>query len=123
MPTARIQAGKLRHVIQIMQTTLAQDASGNIKPSEQTQVTSVRASVESLTGRELYNAQQVVSEVTHKITMRYQAGIKAQQNVWFNDPGTGMPRQFQIQAVQNPTETRHMLYLLCIERDNSAREP
>jgi SPP1 family predicted phage head-tail adaptor len=123
MPRARIRAGQLRHVVQIMQPTLAQDASGNIKPGEETPVATVRAAVESLTGRELYSAQQKVSEVTHKITMRYQAGIKAQQNAWFNDPGTGMPRQFQIQSVENPNEQRHVLYLLCIERDNSSREP
>jgi SPP1 family predicted phage head-tail adaptor len=116
MPRPHIAAGELRHVIAIMQPTLAQDANGNISPSAQALVANARAKVEALTGRELYQAQQRVSEVTHRITIRWQAGIKAKQNVWFDS------RQFQIEAVENPDEVHHLLSLLCIERDDSARE-
>lgn len=112
----RIRAGELRHRIQLVKPTLVQDASGGIEEDQASVTATVWASVEALTGRELYAAQQKVSEVTHKITIRYMSGITAKLNVRFDN------REFQIEAVQNPDERRKMLLLLCIERDSSARE-
>lgn len=74
------------------------------------------ARIEALSGRELIAAQQKVSDVTHKITIRYQEGILASMNVWYDG------RQFQIQAVENPEERNRYLFLLCVERANSAYE-
>lgn len=112
----RIDAGKLRHPIKIMDLTNKQDKFGDTAIDVGTPFATVWASVESLTGRELFAAQQRISEVTHKITMRWLDGVKANQMIYFDD------RQFQIQAVQNPDERHKMLILLCIERDDSARE-
>lgn len=121
MPSSsRIEAGKLRWPIQILQPTNEQSSSGDIDPTATSLFASVWAAVESLTGRELYAAQQRVSEVTHKITIRYMPGILANMSVVFSDAGDGRPRVFQIMAVQNPDETAHVLYLLCVERDNAA---
>lgn len=120
MPSARIAAGKLRWQIQIMQPTNEQSSSGDVDPAATSLFATTWASVESLMGRELYAAQQRVSEVTHKITIRYQPGVLANMSVLFSDPGDGRPRVFQIMAVQNPDETTHMLSLLCVERDNAA---
>lgn len=78
----------------------------------------VPAKIETLTGRELYAAQQKVSEVTHKITIRWQPGIVAKMNVlWFDEAS----RFFQIEDRQDPDGRRIRLELLCIERDDSAR--
>jgi SPP1 family predicted phage head-tail adaptor len=119
----RIRAGELRHWVQIMQLAERQDANGNISKGDAGPFAAVWARIEALSGRELYNAQQKVSQVTHRITIRYQPGVKAQMLVWFRDPGEGTTRQFQIEAIENPDETMHKLFLLCIERDNSQREP
>jgi SPP1 family predicted phage head-tail adaptor len=111
-----LQAGKLRHRIQLMRQNLTQGTSGGTVVDDVSIFATVWASVEALTGRELYAAQQKVSEVSHKITMRWRGGITAAMNVWFDG------REFQIQAVQNPDERHKLLILLCIERDSSARE-
>jgi SPP1 family predicted phage head-tail adaptor len=124
MPGVIIKAGELRHVIQIVQQTPGdQDSFGQPKHGDESPIATTRAKIEALSGRELYAAQQKVSQVTHRITIRYMRGLKALMNVWFNDPGTGLRRQFQIQSIENPDETTHMLSLLCIERDDSSREP
>lgn len=116
MPNTTIEAGKIRRRIQIVEPTLTRDSAGGTAIDEGTPFLTAWASVEALTGRELYAAQQKVSEVTHRIVIRYRDGIKANQNVWFHD------REFQIQAVENPDEGRKLLILLCIERGDSARE-
>jgi SPP1 family predicted phage head-tail adaptor len=48
-----------------------------------TGMSSVPASVEPLSGRELANAQTVNAETTTKITMRYMAGIIAANRITF----------------------------------------
>ena len=78
----------------------------------------IPAKIETLSGRELYAAQQKVSQVTHRITIRWQQGILAKMNVgWFDE----RDRFFQIEAVENPDGVHHRLDLLCIERDDSQR--
>jgi len=118
MPSStRIEAGKLRHRIVIVKPTLAQDTAGGWSEDAENQVATVWASIEALTGRELYAAQQQVSEVTHKITMRYWPGITANMNVWFQQ------RQFRILAAPlDPDERKKLLVMLCLERNNSARD-
>jgi SPP1 family predicted phage head-tail adaptor len=116
MPNTMLQAGKLRHRIQIVEPTLARDSSGGWDVNAATPVVNAWASVEALAGRELYAAQQKVSQVTHKVTIRYRDGIKSKQNVWFHD------RMFEIQAVENPDERTKMLVLLCLERADSSQQ-
>jgi SPP1 family predicted phage head-tail adaptor len=113
---SRIYAGQLRQQIKIVDLTNSQDSFGGVAIDSATPFATVWAKVDPLSGRELYAAQQKVSEVTHRITIRWMPGITAKQNVWFGD------RQFQIQAVENPEELNKILYLLCVERDRSARE-
>ena len=116
LPT-HLEAGKLRHRVELLSPTGAQDTFGGTSATGLASFATVWASVEALTGRELFAAQQVVAEVTHRVTMRYMPGVLAKMVVWFDN------RQFQIQAVQNPDERKKMLMLLCLERDDSAREP
>lgn len=116
MPRAtRIEAGKLRHRISICDPDLSQDASGAVATDSGAPFADVWASIESLAGKELYTAQQTVSEVTHRIVIRWRRGIVARQFIRFAG------RFFLIQAVSNPDEKKHLLALLCIERNDSAR--
>jgi SPP1 family predicted phage head-tail adaptor len=112
----RIYAGQLRHQIKIVDLTNSQDSFGGVAIDSATPFATVWAAVESLSGRELYAAQQKSSQVTHRITMRWMDGVFARQNVWYGD------RQFQIEYVENVKELNKILYLFCIERDDSVRE-
>jgi SPP1 family predicted phage head-tail adaptor len=113
-----IAAGDLRHRITIARPNLTQDTFGGTQIGDDSIFADrVPASIATLTGRELYAAQQKVSEVTHRIVIRWMRGVTAKMNVVWTDEN----RFFQIQAVENP-DGRHIdLHLLCIERDDSAR--
>lgn len=65
-----IDSGELRHRVQVQKCTTPRDNSGSFTETWTT-VKTVYAKVEPLTGREFYNARQVVADVTHKITMRF----------------------------------------------------
>ena len=70
MRGAFITAGALQHLVKIqVNAGVTQDALGEPIPNWVTLITRF-ASVEPLTGRELWTAQQVQAGVTHKIGMR-----------------------------------------------------
>jgi SPP1 family predicted phage head-tail adaptor len=114
-----LEAGKLRHVVTIYDPAPVQDSQGGTSFGNLAPFAVTRARIESLLGRELYEAQQLVAQVTHKITIRWQRGIRAKQFVGFRSPD--LDRVFQIQHVRNPDDIPHLLILLCVERDDSAR--
>ena len=60
--------------------------------------------------------QQVVSEITHRITLRYQAGIFSRMFVIYHDIDNG-DRKFTIEMVSDPDEMKVELRMLCIERN------
>lgn len=67
-----MRAGDTRRRITIQQRSTAQDSAGG-QVNTWTDVMTVWAKIEPLSGRELMTAQSVKSEVTHTITLRYQA--------------------------------------------------
>lgn len=109
MARSQLRAGELRHSIRIVQPNNTQDSFGGTKPDDASVFATVWASVEALSGRELFAAQQKVSQVTHKITMRYLPGVVSSMNVWFDG------RQFEILYPDDPDETKKKLELLCVE--------
>lgn len=115
----RIRAGELRHRISIERPNLKQDSFGGTQIGDATVFADrVPARVQTLTGRELYAAQQKVSQVTHLIRIRWLGGVVAKMNVNWYDEG----KFFQIEAVENPDGRHKLLDLLCIERDDSSRK-
>lgn len=114
-----INAGKLRHRIQILRSNLNQDSFGDTQIGDASIFADdVPAEIATLQGRELYAAQQKVSEVTHRITIRWMPGLLAKMNVqWFDE----RDRFFQIQAIENPDGRHKRVDLLCVERDDSGR--
>jgi SPP1 family predicted phage head-tail adaptor len=117
MLTSFISAGWLRHTIQIVDPTIAggQDSLGGPVSGQQnpTLVATVRAKIEFLGAHQLYAAQQLVSQVTHRITIRYRTWITAKLEVVFRE------RVFSVQAVEDPDERKRILVLLCLERNDS----
>ncbi len=119
---ARIEAGKLRHLINIVKPAATQDSFGgvSIDQADETIFARVWAKIETLTQsrylREVYAAQQKVAQISHLITIRWLPGVASNMNVVFRN------RLFQIQGAADPDENQHVLVLLCLERDGSAME-
>ena len=68
-----MQPGKLRHRIQIQRATEA-NANGEMTRTWAT-LTTRWASIKALSGKELYEAQQVQARATYSVKMRYYAGL------------------------------------------------
>jgi SPP1 family predicted phage head-tail adaptor len=104
----------MRHRIEIYSPSSVQDSFGGVAPDAGTLFATTWAKVVTPQGRELFTAQQQVSQVTHKITMRWAQGVVAKQFVLFDG------RYFSIEAVSDPDGQHVYLELLCIERNDSA---
>lgn len=100
--------GKLRHRVTLQELVKTDDGYGGIVETWQ-DVATVWAAIEPLRGNERYTAQQVQSELTHKVTIRYRAGIKPQMRILYGN------RVFDIEAVIDVDERHRWLELLCSE--------
>lgn len=69
-------------------------------------------------------AQQVVNEISHRITIRYMRGLRSRMFILYNDPdsqddqGNLVPRRFDIDSIIDPDENKVEQQLLCIERND-----
>lgn len=101
-------AGRLRHRIKIQSLGLADDGMGG-QTEAWSDMANVWASIEPLTGKELFIAQQVESNVTHKITMRYLAGITTKHRILFGS------RVFEIVSIRDEEERNKVLEIFVTE--------
>jgi SPP1 family predicted phage head-tail adaptor len=72
-------------------------------------VATVWASVEPLSGGEFFRNQEQQGELTHRVRIRWRAGVDSKMRVLF---GT---RIFGIDSVINPEEADVVLELMCTE--------
>lgn len=100
--------GKLRHRITIQQLTQTPDGAGGYTKSWVPFAT-VWASVEPISGKEYFEAQQTQSAVTHKIRIRYHTGITPVMRIDFKG------RIFGIESVINWEERNRDMMLMCTE--------
>lgn len=103
-----MQAGRLRHRIQIKSPVEARNAYGEKIVTWSTLVT-LWASVEPIFGREFFDAEQVQSEISHKVRMRYYPGITPQMRVVHDG------RTLEIKTVINVRERDTEMDLMCRE--------
>jgi len=103
-----MQAGKLRHRVELHSATAAQDAYGESIDTFASFAT-VWASVEPLQGRELEHAQQISAETNHKVTIRYNSTVTEAHRVIFGS------RTLEITAIINPQERNEYQDLFCKE--------
>ncbi|MHB8124649.1 MAG: phage head closure protein [Desulfitobacteriaceae bacterium] len=101
--------GILKHVIDIQKELTSRDSYGASTKEWVTFLRSARASVEPLTGREFFAAQQVNSEITHLVKMRYRSGIIPEMRLKFGN------RYFDIRSAINIKEAGKEMYLRCTE--------
>jgi len=104
-----MQAGKLRHQVDLQSRTLTADAYGGQIEHWSTFATDIWASIEPLTGSEQWRAQQAQSSTTHKVMIRYLAGVTTTMRVKF-----GM-RYLNIGSIINEGEKGDSLELMCTE--------
>ena len=103
-----MQIGKRRHRITLQARVKTQNTTGEKVPAYADYRT-IWAKIETLTGRELENAKQVTSEVTHKVNIRYNSNVTVTNRVKFRD------RVFDINAALDPDERKKQLDLYCKE--------
>ena len=77
--SGRLQAGRLRHRIDIVKVSPVQDSAGGINLSQVIVFANVWASVEALSGMETFAAQTQVSASSHQIVIRYIAAAPSWQ--------------------------------------------
>ena len=104
------QAARLRHRVTLQEAASAADQYG--QPVETwAAVATLWAAVEPLRGREFYQAQQVNADLTHKVTIRYRAGVSEKQRILYGS------RILEIASPPIDREERHIdLELLCVEK-------
>lgn len=72
-------------------------------------VETVYAAVEPVRGREFFAAEQVQSEVSHRVVMRYRAGMTTRMRLLH------LGREFHINAIIDVDERHRELQLMCRE--------
>jgi SPP1 family predicted phage head-tail adaptor len=103
-----MKIGKLRHRIAIEQVAEIQDSDGSVIETWSA-FADVQASLEPVSGREYLAAHSTQADVTHRINLRYLAGIVPKMRVNYDS------RIFDILSVINVGERNRELQLMCRE--------
>lgn len=103
-----MDAGQLDKKILIQQQTMTQDEYGQQLETWIT-IATVYAKIKPLVGKEFILAQQISTNLSHDVTIRYRRWIKPKMRVSYLD------RYFEILAVIDSDEKREWLYLKCRE--------
>lgn len=105
-------AGKLRHRITFQRFDGQRDEYGDPLKSEDehwNDVASMWAEVKPMSGREFYAAEQSQSEVTHKVSCRYRAGLTTAMRIKYGS------RLFEIISIIDWEERHESLLIMCKE--------
>ncbi|MEL7608853.1 MAG: phage head closure protein [Bacillota bacterium] len=103
-----MKIGYLKHRIVLQKKMIAEDVLKQ-QTENWTDFAYVWASIEPLSGREYFTAQQINSEVSVRITIRYLPGLTAEARAVFDG------RVFEVLSVVNPEERCESLILMCRE--------
>lgn len=103
-----MEAGALRHRVAIQEPVEARNSYNEVIVTWAL-VAVVWAWVAPLSGREFFAAEHVQSEITHRVRLRYRAGITPEMRVVMNG------RVLMIQSVIDRGERRRELELMCKE--------
>lgn len=103
-----MRAGKLRHRIAFQERTETKGVQGGITPSWTT-VAFRWAEIKPLTGKELVNAQQIESTISHMVRFRYLPLLTTKLRILFKQ------RAFGIERTRNVEERNIEHVCLCTE--------
>jgi SPP1 family predicted phage head-tail adaptor len=104
----RNTSSRLRQRLTLQQEVQTPDTAGGYTRGWQ-DVADLWAEIIPITGREKLFADQLQSQISHKIVLRYRAGVSAGQRLMFET------RAFNIRYVFNIGEDNEMLELLAEE--------
>lgn len=112
-----MQSGRLRHRVKIQKRLTPQNEVGEAE-IRFVDWENAWASVEPLTGRELFAAQQIQSQVNTRIRIRFLAGVTELMRVVHTvDIANDIIETYDIEAVlQDSRSGRREMQLLCIKR-------
>lgn len=106
-----MEAGKLRHRVNVQSNTGVRDRTGQSAPVwANIGATDQPVDIKTLRGDELVTAQQVVPHATHRVTMRYRNDVTPAQKMVFGS------RELNIGHVENVGERNTTLLILCTEK-------
>lgn len=105
-----MQAGKLRHRLTLEASTDTNNTRGEPIPTWST-VANVWAAIDPISGREGLAADQMYASATHRIRIRYRAGVIPKMRF------TKGSRVFDINAVLNVDERNREMVCLATERN------
>lgn len=104
-----MKAGELRHRVRVEKATESRDSTyGNVTIAWTTFAV-VWASVEPLTGKETLTNDQVGADITHRVRMRYLAGITPKMRIVFRE------RALNIVSIANLLERNIEMEIMCGE--------
>lgn len=103
-----MEAGLMRHKIDLQKLVSSRNEFGEPTDDWETVLT-VRASISPMSGREFLEAMKEHSEVSHKITIRYNKCVSPTMRVVYGD------RIFRILHIIDPWEQHTEMTLMCKE--------
>ena len=106
------QIGAMRHRVTIQHPLETRTDSGHVTHSWK-DLRTVWADVRPLSGRELLSAQQVQSDTTHKVTIRYMDGVDNKNRlVWSNN---ALTKTLEVTSAIDVGARERFLELMCRE--------
>ena len=109
-----IEAGKLRQSVVLQKRIEVRDRQGGVTESWLT-LGHRWASITPLSGRELLNAEQLETDITHRVVMRWEEKITNKHRLFMDG------RIFNFQSVLNRNE--HGAYLDILAREGNPEDP
>ena len=100
--------GTLRHSVVIQKPPTGTGTRGE-RTGDWSDLATVRAHIEQLSGDEIIQAHQQVANATHRVTIRYTSGVTVEQRIKFGD------RYLHIGAANNVDELNRLFVLTCRE--------
>jgi SPP1 family predicted phage head-tail adaptor len=104
-----MQAGKLRNLVDIEQRATTTDSFGGQTNTWSAFASSIPVDIQPLSGQEAVRAASMSTGVTHRVILRYLAGVLPGMRVNFGG------RFFDIQVVLNDGERNRSLRLYAME--------
>lgn len=104
-----MRTGELRHRIIIQEESFLKTPGTGEKISSWTDVCTVWAAVEPVSGREYFLSLETHSEQVVRVRIRYRAGITSDMRVIFDE------NAMYVQSVINPENRNRELELMCIK--------